>query len=60
MIFNRNGEIIFYTNSPDQGWDGNVKGKPAPEGVYVWKISYARVGTPEEMMLKTGTVTLVR
>lgn len=60
MIFNRNGELIFYTNNPEQGWNGNIKDKPAPEGVYLWKISYARIGTPDEMLLKTGSVTLVR
>jgi len=59
-IFNRNGELIFYTNNPDIGWDGTVEGKPAPQGVYVWKIHYAKIGTPDEMMVKNGTVTLIR
>ena len=59
-IFARNGERIFYTKDPNFGWDGNIKGRPAPEGVYVWKIHYARIGTPDEKMAKTGTVTLIR
>lgn len=59
-IYNRNGELIFYTNNPDQGWDGTVKGAPAPQGVYVWKIHYAKIGTPNEMMMKSGSLTLIR
>ena len=59
-IYARTGELIFHTNSPEMGWDGTVQGKPAPEGVYLWKIHYAKMGTPDEMMMRTGTVTLVR
>lgn len=59
-IYNRNGELIFYTNNPDQGWDGTVKGAPAPQGVYIWKINYAKIGTPNEMLVKTGSLTLIR
>ena len=60
VIYARDGELIFYTNNPEVGWDGTLGGKPAPQGVYLWKINYARIGTPDEMMSKTGTVTLVR
>ena len=60
VIYSRDGELIFYTNNPEQGWDGTLDGKPAPQGVYVWKINYARIGTPEEMKARNGSVTLVR
>ncbi|MCR4827102.1 MAG: choice-of-anchor L domain-containing protein [Bacteroidales bacterium] len=59
-IYARTGELIFHTNSPEMGWDGTVQGKPAPEGVYLWKIHYAKFGTPDKMNVKTGTVTLIR
>ena len=59
-IYARTGELIFRTNSPEMGWDGTVQGKPAPQGVYLWKIHYAKIGTPEEMRMKMGTVTLIR
>lgn len=59
-IYARNGELIFYTNNPEIGWDGTVQGKPAPQGVYLWKIHYAKIGTPDEKMMKTGSVTLIR
>lgn len=60
VIYNRWGELIFYTNDTKVGWDGFVDGKPAPEGVYLWNIHYAKIGTPEEMMVRNGTVTLIR
>ena len=59
-IYARTGELIFYTNNPEIGWDGTVQGKPAPQGVYLWKIHYAKIGTPDEKMMKTGSVTLIR
>ena len=59
-IYSRSGELIFYTIDPNAGWDGTVKGRPAPEGVYVWKMHFAKMGTPDEMIMKTGTVTLIR
>ena len=60
VIYSRWGELIFYTNDTKVGWDGFVDGKPAPEGVYLWNIHYAKIGTPEEMMVRNGTVTLIR
>ena len=38
LIFNRFGQIIFSTNSPLEYWDGNFQGKPAQEGLYLWKV----------------------
>ena len=60
IIYTRTGEMIFYTTDPDEGWDGFLDGKPAPEGVYVWQIHYAKIGTPDEMMVRKGSITLVR
>jgi gliding motility-associated-like protein len=37
-IFNRWGELIFETNNPAQGWDGNKNGTPQPVDTYVWTI----------------------
>lgn len=36
-IFNRWGELLFVSNSLDIGWDGQYRGKAAPEGNYVYK-----------------------
>ncbi|MFC2101529.1 PKD domain-containing protein [Bacteroidota bacterium] len=58
LIFNLRGETIFQTQDSFQGWDGTIKGKPAPLGVYVYTVTY---GNPSGLttFLK-GTLTLVR
>lgn len=35
-IFNRNGEMVFQTNNPQQGWDGYFRGQLQPNGAYVY------------------------
>ena len=59
-IFNRQGQLVFHTNSTEIGWDGNLGGSPAPPGVYVWRIKYSRVFNPNEIIPREGTVTLLR
>lgn len=39
-VFNRNGQLVFSSNSPLEGWDGRVKGNPQETGTYVWMLSY--------------------
>ncbi|MDT8308131.1 MAG: gliding motility-associated C-terminal domain-containing protein, partial [Bacteroidales bacterium] len=39
-IYNRWGEIMFYADDVDNGWDGRFDGKPAAEATYSWKIRY--------------------
>lgn len=39
-VYNRMGQLVFSTNNPMQGWDGNFKGKRADAGTYVWVLSY--------------------
>ncbi len=34
-IFNRYGQLVFYTTDISQGWDGTFKGKPQAGGTYV-------------------------
>jgi gliding motility-associated-like protein len=60
-IFNRWGALVFESNDISLGWDGKYKGKPAPQGVYAYKIEYS-IGASgqEESRLKSGTVMLVR
>lgn len=37
-IYNRWGERIFETSNKNEGWNGEINGRPAPEGVYIWQI----------------------
>lgn len=58
QIFNRWGEQVFETNDINIGWDGYLKGKLAPQGVYIWKV----VGTFKNgsAFEKVGDITLFR
>ena len=62
IVYSRNGDRVFaktnfVTNNPAQGWDGNVSGIPASEGVYVYRIE---ILCNDEVVPLTGTITLLR
>jgi gliding motility-associated-like protein len=39
-IFNRWGELIFISNSLDEGWNGIYRGQTAQEGTYVYRAEF--------------------
>jgi gliding motility-associated-like protein len=39
-VFNRNGQLVFSTSNPLEGWDGRLKGNPQETGTYIWMLSY--------------------
>lgn len=44
LIFNRWGEVVFESDSPDYKWDGTAKNnQPAPVGNYIWKAEFLDV-----------------
>ncbi len=58
-IYNRWGEEIFNSKTPEIGWDGNFpNGKPAPFGAYTWSV-FAK-GANDKVITKTGIVTLLK
>jgi gliding motility-associated-like protein len=58
QIFNRWGQRVFSSVSADAAWDGQIGGKPASVGTYVWVVRYVdHLGTSR---LEKGTVTLIR
>jgi len=59
FIYNRWGEMMYYSNDAYGEWDGNYKGKPAPDGVYVWKIIYNDYKNDLPQLVQ-GHVTLLR
>lgn len=59
QIFNRWGELIFTSNSLDDGWDGTHKGLKVKNDVYVWKVKTKSVSTGKRFE-KIGSVTLIR
>ncbi len=57
-VFNRFGELMFETNQYLKGWDGTFKGKPQPNGTYVWVVE----GTDKynKKVVMKGTVNVIR
>jgi len=57
-LFNRWGAVVYETKNVADGWDGNINGKMAEQGVYVYQIS----GKCESGydLATSGTVTLIR
>lgn len=58
-IYDRYGRVIFSTNDPGEGWDGEIDtaNRYAREGMYIWRLSI-RDGNGIEV-LRHGHVTLL-
>jgi gliding motility-associated-like protein len=52
-IFNRWGELIFYSSNPMQEWDGTFKGEDCPIGIYMVVIN--TINPSEEGYFKSKT-----
>jgi gliding motility-associated-like protein len=53
-IYNRWGQLVFKTDNPQEGWNG----EGAPQGTYVVEISV--INTYDERFTERGTITLLR
>jgi gliding motility-associated-like protein len=63
QVYDRWGQLIFETENPSEGWDGNINGNPAPIGTYVWRSvfqGYDVNDQPGPEFKYSGTVTLLR
>lgn len=59
QIFNRWGEMIFESKSPEHKWDGKLKNdNPAPMGNYIWKADFADIQGFQHSM--KGQIILIR
>lgn len=58
LVYNRWGELVYSSQSLDQGWDGTIDGKPAPPGNYVYQLSYYREGLGPRQ--SSGSFVLLR
>lgn len=58
-IYNRWGQLMFETQDPTQGWDGNYNGKPSDPGVFGYYMK-AKCSESSDEIFKKGNVTLVR
>ncbi len=56
-IYNRWGEIIFYTNDKNKGWDGTYKANIQPTGVYIFQC---RATNTNKKFYFKNTILLLR
>mgnify|MGYP005988300085 CR=1 FL=1 len=58
FIYDRWGELLFYSKDMTNSWDGNYLGIPAKTETYIWKIEYTEIsGTSQKLF---GRVSLLR
>jgi gliding motility-associated-like protein len=56
-IFNRWGDLVFFTKDPSKCWDGTFKGVEQPSSVFVYQVSGK---TNCGNVFRKGTVVLIR
>ena len=57
-IFNRWGELLFYSEDQNFKWDGTFNNQRVPDGTYTWKLSFRPIRGTDELM--TGHVNVLR
>ncbi|GCD77249.1 hypothetical protein JCM31826_07310 [Thermaurantimonas aggregans] len=59
QIFSRWGELVYQSDDVSQCWDGTHRGRPVPDGVYLYVIRHTdRHGNP--MPVRRGEIRLYR
>lgn len=59
VIYNRWGEIIWESNTPDMGWDGTYNNNMCQDGTYTWKLHFKTPKT-DEIKEFYGNLILIR
>ncbi len=54
-VRNRNGDVVARGTRPEDFWDGTLRGRPAPDGVYFVVAKAKNVNVVEPVVL-TGTL----
>lgn len=57
-VYNRSGQLIYFTKTYGEGWDGKFQGTDQNTGVYVWILEF--YDGNNKARLEKGTVTLIR
>ncbi len=57
-IFDRYGQVVFHSTSPDDGWNGKKDGKDMAQGTYVFFIQVRQANG--KVAEKSGVVLLLR
>ncbi len=59
-IYNRWGNMVFYSNDLNNGWDGTYHGVPADAGTYMYELQFILGTNKGNTLHKKGDVVLVR
>ncbi len=57
-IFNRWGDLVYFSRDADQCWDGTFQGQPQPMGVFVVVITL--LSENGELLERSSSLTLIR
>lgn len=57
-VYNQWGAVVFESNDPDRGWDGQFRGRPSPSGVYSYVLR--AVVNDWSKVEQTGNIALIR
>jgi gliding motility-associated-like protein len=58
-IFNRSGQLIYLTKSPNDNWNGNYNGQALPVGTYYW-VFEGIDDYYKKRINQAGSITLLR
>lgn len=58
-IYNRYGQLVFYSEDLRKGWDGRYKNMPQSTGSYIFTLKYKVTGRPA-VIHKKGSFVLLR
>ena len=56
-IYDRHGALVFRTQDPFVGWDGDFRGQPVNPGVMLWRLVYT---CEDQEVVRSGSVTILR
>jgi gliding motility-associated-like protein len=51
-VYNRWGKLVYKSNDPSKGWDGNINGRPASVGAYYYVIRALGTDAESDYMSK--------
>lgn len=55
-IYNRWGDVVFFSTNPLEGWNGYYEGNRCPAGVYAYHISFSTA--ENKSFVDSGTITI--
>lgn len=57
-VFNRWGQLVFFTAKEGEGWNGKLNGEDLDPGVFVWMLEF--LNNDNKLVTEKGTITLIR